>query len=373
MKPLEGLTVLDFSTLLPGPLSSLMMVEAGAQVIKIERPGTGDEMRSYEPRWGEDGVNFALLNRGKKSLAIDLKSAAALEILRPMLEQADILLEQFRPGVMERLGLGYDAVRAINPRIIYCSVTGYGQTGPKRDRAGHDLNYIGDTGLLHLAMGPAETPTVPPALIADIAGGAYPALINILLALMERQRSGVGRHIDVSMTDNLFTFMYWALGTGFSTGQWPRSGGELVTGGSPRYQLYAASDGRVVVVAALEQRFWDIFCDAIDLEQELRDDRRDPAATMAAIRIRIASKPGGVWKDVFEMRDCCCSVVASLEEAASDPHFVARGLFGRRTGNTDGESMPALPLPIDRSFERADENIRSPALGEHGAELLETR
>ena len=168
MQPLSGLLVLDFTTLLPGPLATLLLAEAGAEVIKIERPG-GEDMRHYEPRFDGESAMFTLLNRGKKSLVLDLKSEADRDKLKPLIERADILVEQFRPGVMARLGLGYEAVRAINPRLIYCSITGYGQTGPRAGEAGHDLNYIGHTGLLALNPGPPDRPVVPPALIADIA------------------------------------------------------------------------------------------------------------------------------------------------------------------------------------------------------------
>jgi len=153
LRPLQGVLVLDFSTLLPGPMATLLLAEAGAEVVKIERPGSGEDMRAYPPRWGADGVNFAMLNRGKKSLALDLKNPEHRAKLAPLLARADIIVEQFRPGVMQRLDLDYASVAKINPRIIYCSITGYGQTGPKRDVAGHDLNYIGDTGLLALSMG----------------------------------------------------------------------------------------------------------------------------------------------------------------------------------------------------------------------------
>jgi hypothetical protein len=178
LQPLEGIRILDFSTLLPGPLATLLLAEAGAEVIKIERPETGDEMRMYHPRWGTDSANFALLNRGKKSVALDLKSDDGRKRLAPLIASADVIVEQFRPGVMSRLGLDYETVSAINPRIVYCSISGYGQTGPARDVAGHDLNYIGDTGLLSLSYGDLERPVVPPALIADIAGGAYPAVMT---------------------------------------------------------------------------------------------------------------------------------------------------------------------------------------------------
>jgi alpha-methylacyl-CoA racemase len=193
MQPLAGIKVVDFSALLPGPLASLILAAAGAEVVKIERPG-GDELRGYEPRFGAAGAGFALLNRGKRSIAIDLKENDARARLLPLLRSADVLIEQFRPGVMERLGLGHAALAAVNPRLIYCSITGYGQSGPKAQAAAHDLNYLAETGLLHLAAGADGAPVVPPALIADIAGGSYPAVLNILLALRERDASGRGCH-----------------------------------------------------------------------------------------------------------------------------------------------------------------------------------
>ena len=249
MQPLEGLLVLDFSTLLPGPCASLLLADAGARVVKIEKPGKGDEMRSYEPKVGEDSINFSMLNRGKQSLAIDLKAPDSLARLRPLIERADVLIEQFRPGVMERLGLGYEVVRRINPQLVYCSITGWGQTGPKAGNAGHDLNYLAETGVLGLSGGAAGEPVLPPILAADIAGGAYPAVMNILLALMRRDRTGCGSYLDVSMADNLFTFMYWGLGNGFALGRWPGCGDEIVTGGSPRYQIYPTADGRYLAAA----------------------------------------------------------------------------------------------------------------------------
>lgn len=366
MRPLEGVFVLDFSTLLPGPMATLLLAEAGAEVVKIERPGTGEDMRAYPPRWGRDSINFALLNRGKKSLALDLKNPADRAELQPLLERADVIVEQFRPGVMERLGLGYRAVTAINPRIIYCSITGYGQNGPKRDVAGHDLNYIGDSGLLSLSHGPLDGPVLPPALIADIAGGAYPAVMNILLALREREASGHGRHLDISMTDNLFPFLYWAMGSGLTAGQWPANGGELVTGGSPRYQLYRTSDGQLVAAAPLEQKFWDTFCDLIGADAAIRDDARDPAASIAGVARIIASEPAAHWRSSFAGKDCCCSIVADLKSALEDPHFHARGLFAHQLAGDDGERATALPVPIDPAFRPpAGSLLAAPALGAH--------
>ena len=235
--PLAGIRILDFSTLLPGPLATLLLAEAGAEVIKIERPG-GEDMRRFQPLWGTESVSFALLNRGKKSVAADLKDPRLRDRILALAKTADVVVEQFRPGVMDRLGLGYPAFRAANPRIVYCAITGYGQTGPRSTRAGHDLNYIGDAGLLALSSGQPGHRVVPPALVADIAGGAYPAVMNILLALRQREATGQGTFIDVSMAESVFPFMYWALGAGFATGIWPGDGSDLLTGGTPRYRLF---------------------------------------------------------------------------------------------------------------------------------------
>jgi alpha-methylacyl-CoA racemase len=313
VRPLEGCLVLDFSTLLPGPLATLLLADAGAEVIKIERPGAGDM------------PSLAELNRGKRCLVLDLKQPDDHQQLEQLLVRADVLVEQFRPGVMDRLGLGYEDVAAINPTIVYCSITGYGQKGPKSGVAGHDLNYIAETGLLSLSMGTPSQPVIPPVLIADIAAGSYPAVMNILLALRERERTGRGRHLDVSMTDNLFPLML---------------GRSVVTGVSARYRLYATKDGRVLAVGALEEKFWDTFCELIDLEQALRDDAADPAATVSRVAAIVASETARTWARRIEGHDCCCSIVASVEEAMNDPHFAARAV--RRQ------------VPLDPAFRGSD-------------------
>ncbi len=370
-QPLDGIKVLDFSTLLPGPMAGLILAEAGAEVIKIERPGAGEDMRHYTPRWGGEAVNFSMLNRGKKSLAIDLKDADALVRLRPLIEQADVLVEQFRPGVMDRLGLGYEAVSAMNPRMVYCSITGYGASGPKANVAGHDLNYIGDTGLLALGMGPRDQPTIPPALIADLAGGTYPAVVNILLALLQRHQTGRGSHLDIAMTDNMFMLSYWALGQGVLEEDWPENGKALLTGGSPRYQIYRSRDGGDVAVAALEQKFWERFCDLIELEDGLRRDADDPGATLAGVASAIGARSASHWQQIFDGEDCCCSVVQTLNEAYNDPHFRARGLFDHKIENADGEVLPAIAVPVVPIFRGDPSKPRSaPALGADNEDLV---
>lgn len=363
MQPLQGVRVLDFSNLLPGPLATLILAEAGAEVLKIERPGGGDEARATQPRLGADSISFAMLNRGKRSLALDLKDPQVVSGLRPLIASAQVLVEQFRPGVMDRLGLGYEAVKAINRRIVYCAITGYGQTGPKAQLAGHDLNYIADTGLLSLSAGGDGAPAVPPGLIADIGAGSLPAVLNILLALRRAEATGEGCKLDIAMCDGLFAWQYWAIGQGALTGDWPRPGGERLTGGSPRYRLYRTADRRFVAAAPLEQRFWDNFCEAIGLEAEMRDDAKDPEATGAAVAAIIGARPAAHWRGLFEGRDVCCNIVRSVQAALDDPHYRARGLFdaGLKAGDT---RLPALPVPLAPVFREPARDAGYPALGE---------
>jgi crotonobetainyl-CoA:carnitine CoA-transferase CaiB-like acyl-CoA transferase len=291
-----------------------------------------------------------MLNRGKQVLTLDLKSGADRARLMPLIGRADILIEQFRPGVMARLGLGYDDLHALNPWLIYCSISGYGQSGPRAGEAGHDINYIGNTGLLDLQPGPVEAPVVPPVLAADIGGGSFPAMINILLALRTRDQSGQGSHIDIAMTDTMFTFAWYALALGQASGRFPKSGEMSLAGGSPRYQLYPTKDGKIVACGALEQKFWLAFTALIGLAPELVDDRRDPKATRDAVAKLIAARTSDEWKPLFAAADCCVTVVTPLEEAIRDPHFVERGLFAHQIETASGTTMAALPLPIAPQF-----------------------
>lgn len=359
MQPLSGLLVLDFSTLLPGPLAGLMLAEAGAEVIKIERPG-GEDMRRFAPQFDGESAVFQMLNRGKKIVVVDLKIERDKVI--PLLQRADILIEQFRPGVMERLGLDYPAVRKINPRIVYCSISGYGQSGPRAHEAGHDINYIGNTGLLDLQPGPVERPVVPPMLAADIAGGSFPAVINILLGLRARDQSGQGCHIDIAMSDAMFTFGWYAMAIGMAIGRFPAPGELVLVGASPRYQIYPTKDGKLVACGAIEQKFWLSFTAAIGLAQEFIDDKRDPKATLDAVAKRIAARTSAEWKQILVAADCCATIIVPLAEAMRDPHFVERGLFVHRLEGASGKTMPALPLPIAPEFREAPGAKKAPRL-----------
>ena len=369
--PLSGLTVLDFTTLLPGPLATLMMAEAGAQVIKVESLD-GDPMRKMPPLWGRESAFFAMLNRGKKSIRLDLKDARQLEHLLPLIRRADILVEQFRPGVMERLGLGYEALRILNPGLIYCSITGFGQSGPRASQPGHDLTFQALSGLLSLSCGSASQPVLPNFFAADLAGGTWPAFSNVLLALLQRQKTGEGLHLDISMSGALFMFLNWAMAQGLVEDDWPKSGQAAYTGADPRYNLYATKDGRLVAVAAMEDKFWNILCEAIGLARDERDSRADPLKTKRKLAEIFAAEDAAHWRKVFAENPCCCAVVETLEDAMRDLHFHETGVFDHTLENEDGDTLPANPLALDPALRihPAKAATSAPALGAHNDMLL---
>ena len=355
-RPLEGIKVLDFTTLLPGPLATLILAEAGAEVVKIERPG-GEDLRRFPPSIGTESAPFLLLNRGKTCREVDLKDEEAVRTLIPLIEKADVLVEQFRPGVMERLGLGYETLEKINPRLIYCSITGYGQSGTRASEAGHDINYMALTGLLALSHGNAACPALPPTQIADIGGGSFPAVMNILLALLQRGRTGKGARLDIAMADAMFTFAVFAHAELAATGKAPRNGRALLTGGSPRYQLYFASDGEAIAVGALEQKFWIAFCDTIGLPENFRNDTANPEATLEAVRSLVASRSRAEWEPLLAKADCCATPVKTLAEAMSDRHFLERGLFDHEIAGLT-KPVAAAVVPVDPQFRARPRNAR---------------
>ncbi len=358
--PLSGYVVLDFSTLLPGPLAGLIFAEAGAEVIKIEKPG-GEGMRDAP---GE----FAMLNRGKRSIEIDLKAAGAFERLRPLIQRADVVLEQFRPGVMKRLGFGYEALAAVNPRLVYCSINGYGSTGPHAMRAGHDMNYLAETGIMRQTAGSDGAPVMPMAPLADLGGGTVPAVINVLLALLQRERTGRGCEIEIAMFDHIFAFMYPAFACRFGNGRWPQPGNARDTGAAPSYSIYRTRDGRYLTLGASEPKFWEAFCEAVSLPPALRHRDRDPEATRAGIAGIIATRDGAEWMRHFQAYDFPAALVLSFEEALSQPHFLARNLLKRRV-SADGKEITALPVPLAANLRTADLVRTSPTLGEGNALL----
>lgn len=362
MQPLSGIRVLDLTTLVPGPIATLALAEAGASIIKVERPG-GDEARGYEPKCGSDSGIFAMLNRGKRSVVLDLKTAEGVDRFKHLVAGADILVEQFRPGIMERLGVSYDILSQINKRLIYCSISGYGQTGPLSAVAAHDLNYVAESGMLSLVATADGRLPLPPALIADIAGGSYPAIINILMGLLQRERSGEGCYIDVSMAENVLPFLYGAIAHQQINGSAPRPGGEMTSGGSARYQIYRTADDRFMSVAPVEDRFWFSFCDRIGLSSEDREDGIDPDRTSAQIAEKIRERTAEEWSAIFSGHDVCVAIVATIDEALKSEHFRARCVFESKVVAGDSELI-ALPMPFDRNFRSTAASVAYPLLDE---------
>ena len=356
--PLHGVRVLDFTTLLPGPLATLLLADAGATVLKIEPPG-GDPVRHQGPHDVHGAsVAFQLLNRGKLLRTLDLKSPAGQAEARRLAQDADVLVEQFRPGVMERLGLGPAALAALNPRLIYCSITGYGQSGPNARRAGHDLNYVTDAGLLANTVGRDGAPVLPATQVADIGGGSWPAVINILLALLARDRDGRGCQLDISMADNVWPFQVTALAKLWASGAAPAAGLEPLTGGLARYHLYETRDGRWLALGALEDRFFARFAEIAGIRTGA-SGHSGPSREQVARRVRELSAEE--WLRLCDGEDVCVALVRNVSEAVGAATLPSVRAFATAFQATT--EPPPLPLPIDAGL-RSREFAARPAAGD---------
>lgn len=331
--PLAGLRVLDLSRLLPGPFASLVLADLGARVDKIEDPSGGDYLRSMPPLRGDTSSMFLALNRNKRSACLDLKKARGRDALLRLAPHYDVLLEQFRPGVLDRLGLGHATLRERNPRLIVCALTGYGQDGPLAQRAGHDLNYLARAGVLGM-NGPADAaPQVPGFQLADIGGGLW-CVAGILAALHRRDAAdaagavGEGDVIDVSMLEGSMAFAIAGFGQLFGGRLPPRGGGPL-TGGLALYGTYATRDGRFVTLAALEPKFWNAFCAGAGLQADMGAffPGAHQAALKETLRALFASRTRAEWEAFAQQHDCCLEPVLEPEELRGDAHLRARGMF----------------------------------------------
>ena len=355
--------VLDLSRLLPGPYCTRIFADLGAEVIKIEQPGGSDWSRyvpPLDPISGE-GRLFRALNRGKKSLTLNLKTPQGREILLRLVATADVLLETFRPGVMERLGVPYQTLAGANPRLVYCALSGYGPAGPYRSRAGHDLNYIGLSGLLDLT-GPADgPPVIPGAPVADLAGALW-AAVGILAALLERESTGRGQRVDGSLLGGALSFLPLAIARQ-AGGQPLHRGNDDLTGGMVCYHIYETGDDRHVTLAALEPEFWLAFCRAVDRE-DLQAEQFAPAVPDGRVYQELCAlfrrRTQQEWVDTLADVDACCEPVYTLPEAlASDP-VQALGML------TENGLLP----PIRLSANPPRTGLKAPALGEQTAALL---
>ena len=370
--PLASLKILDFSTLLPGPFASLLLADMGAEVLRIESPTRMDLLRVLPPHDQGVSASHAYLNRNKRSLALDLKQPEALEVIKQLLQDHDIVLEQFRPGVMERLGLGYEALKAINPRLIYVSITGYGQTGPYKDRAGHDINYLALAGLAS-HTGRADSGPLPLGMqVADVAGGSLHGVIGLLAAVIARQQTGQGQHIDVSMTDCVFSLNAMA-GAGYlACGEEPGRENQMLNGGS-FYDYYRTRDGRWLSVGSLEPPFMKQLCTALGVEDlaalGLSPKPAQQKALKDALKIEFEKHDYAELCALFAELDACVEPVLSLSEAVRHPQLQARQLVAQ-VPRADGTTQAQMACPLKFSEGLPEPRHIGAALGAHTDEVL---
>jgi len=374
--PLEGLRILDLTRLLPGGFCSLLLADFGADVVKVEDTGLGDYVRWAPPFY--EGVEtsarsalFLALNRGKRSIRIDLKSQAGKDVLLRLVTDADVLLESFRPGVLDRLGVGYERLREENPGLVYCAITGYGQDGPGRERSGHDLNYLGLNGILGLS-GEADGPPVPSAAqIADLGGGAMMAAMGVLTALRERDRSGEGQFVDCSMFDGSLSFLAMLAAEPLAGGTVPRRGELRLAGGIVCYRTYRCADG-YVTLGALEPKFWAEFCRGVGRE-DLLDAAFEPPGSTAhrALSEIFAERTRDQWRAFATEHDCCLEPVMDLDEALDSELVAARKMVVELDQPGAQRPVRLLGLPFKLSRTPGDPGrAPGPGLGEHTREVL---
>jgi alpha-methylacyl-CoA racemase len=374
--PLNGIRVLDLSRLLPGAYASQMLADFGADVIKVEEPGSGDYGRHMPPHGaGGMGLNFLAINRNKRSITLNLKNAAGREVFLRLVRGADVLLESFRPGVLSRLGLGYEQVKEVNPRLVYCAISGYGQDGPYRLRAGHDLNYAGYAGLLDYNRGSNGEPAMPPTQLGDLAGGSFMAVIGILTALFGRGHSGEGRMVDVAMTEGVMALLPLVTATYFHTAIAPTPGLSALDGGLPCYNIYETSDGRYITLAALEYKFWHTFCTQIGhlelLPFHIPAGPQERAEAIELLRTIFKTRSRDEWLADLAEIDACVGPVYTLGEALNDVHMQSRGssVLSQPPGAT-GEGLRTLPTFPRICGVGQEQRYAPPQLGEHTGELL---
>lgn len=370
--PLASLKILDFSTLLPGPFASLLLADMGAQVLRVESPTRMDLVRVLPPHVDGTSASHAYLNRNKRCIALDLKQAQAVEVVKQLVQEYDIVLEQFRPGVMDKLGVGYEALKAINPKLIYVSITGYGQTGPFRDRAGHDINYLALAGVASYT-GRRESGPLPLGVqLADIGGGSLHGVMGLLAAVIHRQQTGEGQQVDVSMTDCAFS-LHGMAGAGYlAAGVEPEMEGLALNGGS-FYDYYRTRDGRWFSVGSLEPQFMQQFCAAIDrpelASRGLSPKPEDQQALKREIAIEFEKHDFSEWRERFAALDACVEPMLSLAEAVEHPQLVERGVVTRVPNGKDGEQRQ-MACPIRFSAGLPEPRHIGAALGAHTADVM---
>lgn len=380
--PLEGVRVLDLSRLLPGGFCSLLLADFGAEVLKVEDTGAGDYIRWAPPYYdgAEDSAKSALflsLNRNKRSIRVDLKQEAGREVLLRLVRDHDVVLESFRPGVLDRLGVGYGRLREVNPGLVYCAITGYGQTGPKRDASGHDMNYLGLIGLLGLSGERDGPPAQSEGQIADLGGGALMAAFGILAALRERDGSaakpgsGEGQVVDVSMADGALSWLAMVAGRHFADGVVPRRGEQLLAGAVICYRPYECADGWVTL-GALEPKFWQAWCRGVSRE-DLIEKQFEPPGSDAHVQVVkvFKGRTRAEWTQFASEHDCCLEPVLDMDEALASDLVREREMVVTldQPGVKGGVRQLGIPVKLDRT-PGTHNRLPGPALGEHTEEVL---
>jgi crotonobetainyl-CoA:carnitine CoA-transferase CaiB-like acyl-CoA transferase len=365
-KPLAGVRVLDLTRLLPGAVATLHLADLGADVIKIEDTDAGDYSRAMGRVRDGMSDSFRLLNRNKRAMRLDLKQARGRETFLRLAKAADAVVESFRPGVVARLGVDYERVRAVNPRVVYCSISGYGQSGPYAQRAGHDINYVGYAGIGD-QIGTAERPVVPNFQIADLLGGALVPVMGILAALLDARSSGKGRYVDVSMTDAALAHAVFPLLGMLEQGKARARGAGMLDGGLPCYNVYRTKDDRFMAVGALERKFWVTLCGILGCP-ELGEKHIVYGADAAPVKERVArtfaSRTQSEWTRIFADADCCVSPVLSIDESLQNEQLRARGMI------SDADGIAQLALPLKLSEFEFEIGRSAPEVGEHTDEVL---
>lgn len=382
MHPLDGIKILDFTRLLPGEYCSQLLADFGAEVIKIEDTGKGDYGRWVHPMICGTMIDetvsayFASLNRNKKSIKLNMKDPAGKDIFLKLAKDADVVLESFRPGVMDRLGVGYETLKKINPGLIYCALSGYGQDGPYKFVPGHDCNYLAIAGVLGMQGERGGPPILSGVQIADVSGGGQNSIQGILLALLARTKTGRGQFVDISMLDGAVAFLAQHAGNFFGDGKEPRRSEMNLNGGYACFRVYRAGDGKYMVLGALEEKFWEQFCIAVNKEVLINEqfaplERQLEIA--AELQTLFEQKSCAEWIEFFKTVDTCITAVNGLKEAFEDPQVIHRKMIQTLTYKTkDGKEMTIRQVGVPIKLSETPGTLRSgpPRFGEHTDEVL---
>lgn len=368
---LKGVRVIDLSRLLPGPYATMLLGDLGAEVIKVEEPGRGDYMREFSPLVNRDSAFFLAVNRNKKSLGLNIKAAEGREVLLRLARSSDVVIESFRPGVADALGIGYEALKEVNPYIVYCSLTGYGQNGPYRNQAGHDINYLAISGVLAMNGQRGGSPVIPGVQVADLTGAMF-AVIGILSGLWRQQREGKGSYVDAAMTDGLFSIVSMHLANQLAAGAPQRRGDTMLSGQLACYNVYLTKDRKHVALGALEAKFWRAFCQGIGNEDLLPGHMAravDGEPVFEVLKEIFKSRTKAQWAEFARTIDCCLSPVEELDELTNGDYAAGRklvmdlyhpveGLLKQIRNPLVGDGIPVNYTP-------------PPTLGQHTEEIMQ--